>query len=76
MLDKILNKVGNKKPESKMAGLAAAATTGITVARFLGKKSIYGALVGVGVTLLAKKLMKNKQQEPHIPLETPPEKRF
>lgn len=74
MLDKILNKVGSKNPESKMSALAAAATTGITVARFLGKRSIYGALVGVGVTLLAKKFLKNKQQDQHIPLETPAEK--
>ncbi|WP_068599148.1 hypothetical protein ACF3NR_01225 [Vaginella massiliensis] len=63
MLNSILKKIGNRKPESKMGSLALAATTGITVARSLGKRSIYGALAGIGLSLIAKKLKNNRKDK-------------
>lgn len=51
----LLNILGsNSRTKGTKAGmLAAAATTGITVARFLGKRSIYGIVGGVAVSLAA-----------------------
>ena len=57
-----LIKLVGKNPESKAAALATAATTGITIAKFLGKRSIYGAVAGIGVSLLAKKFMEKQVQ--------------
>ena len=71
----------NRNPESKTAALATAATTGIAVARFLGRRSIYGAVAGVGVSLLAKKIAKKRMVEKtaakddiidHAPLQPDP----
>ena len=53
----------SRNPESKAAALATAATTGMTIAKFLGKRSIYGAAAGVGVSLLAKNLAKRKLKQ-------------
>ena len=55
-----LIKMVGRNPESKAAAIATAATTGITIAKFLGKRSIYGAIAGVGVSLIAKKLMEKQ----------------
>lgn len=52
-----LIKMAGRNPESKAAAFATAATTGITIAKFLGKRSIYGAIAGVGVSILAKKFL-------------------
>lgn len=51
----LLDLLGNnsKTKGSKMGVLAAAATTGITVARFLGKRSIYGIVGGIAVSVAA-----------------------
>ncbi|MBS7333353.1 hypothetical protein [Faecalibacter bovis] len=51
----LLNILGNnsKTKGTKLGLLATAATTGVTVARFLGKRSIYGIVGGVAVSLAA-----------------------
>lgn len=51
----LLNILGSssKTKGSKVGLLATAATTGITVARFLGKRSIYGIVGGIAVSLAA-----------------------
>ena len=59
-----LIKMAGRNPESKAAAIATAATTGITIAKFLGKRSIYGAIAGVGVSLIAKKLMEKQAGKP------------
>lgn len=40
--------------------LSAAATAGATVAKFLGKRSIYGIIAGVGITLIAREIMRRR----------------
>ncbi|UOO92171.1 hypothetical protein [Vitreoscilla stercoraria] len=78
----LLHAIG-RNSESKAAALATAATTGIAVAKFLGRRSIYGAVAGVGVSLIAKKMakksLKRKQSDSakdviidHAPLQPDP----
>ncbi|MBP6553218.1 MAG: hypothetical protein KA221_07825 [Vitreoscilla sp.] len=75
-----LIKMVGRNPESKAAAIATAATTGITIAKFLGKRSIYGAIAGVGVSLIAKKLMEKQAHKTtaqddiieHAPLQPDP----
>ena len=75
-----LIKMVGRNPVSKAAAIATAATTGITIAKFLGKRSIYGAIAGVGVSLIAKKLMEKQTQRTaakddiieHAPLQPDP----
>lgn len=57
----LLNILGSnsKTKGTKVGLLATAATTGITVARFLGKRSIYGVVGGIAVSLAAD-YIKNK----------------
>ena len=59
----LLNILGNnsKTKGSKVGMLATAATTGITVARFLGKRSIYGVIGGIAVTVAAD-IIRNKYE--------------
>lgn len=52
-----------RDPKSKAATLATAATTGITIAKFLGRRSIYGAIAGVGVSMIAKKVMEKQAEK-------------
>ncbi|GEM_PF-6683108 len=63
MLEKTLKKLNITDKEAFAGGLATAATTGITIAKFLGKRSIYGAIIGIGVSLVAKKIIKKKEQK-------------
>ena len=51
----LLNILGSnsKTRGTKVGLLATAATTGITVARFFGKRSIYGIVGGIAVSLAA-----------------------
>ena len=48
----------SKTKGTKVGLLATAATTGITVAKFLGKRSIYGVIGGIGVSLAADYIQK------------------
>jgi len=63
----ILNLLGSnsKTKGTKIGLLATAATTGITVAKFLGKRSIWGVVGGIGVSLAADYIQKkyNKKLE-------------
>lgn len=63
----ILNLLGSnsKTKVTKIGLLATAATTGITVAKFLGKRSIWGVVGGIGVSLAADYIQKkyNKKLE-------------
>lgn len=63
MLEKTLKKLNITDKEAFAGGLATVATTGITIAKFLGKRSIYGAIIGIGVSLVAKKIIKKKEQK-------------
>ena len=75
-----LIKMAGRNPESKAAAIATAATTGITIAKYFFYLSIYGAIAGVGVSLIAKKLMekqagKTQAQDDiieHAPLQPDP----
>lgn len=63
---KILEKLSGKKNgenASKIGLLATAATTGITVAKFLGKRSIYGIVGGVAVSLAAGYIQKKYEKK-------------
>ena len=55
----------SKTKGTKIGLLATAATTGITVAKFLGKRSIWGVVGGIGVSLAADYIQKkyNKKVE-------------
>lgn len=55
----------SKTKGTKVGLLATAATTGITVAKFLGKRSIWGIVGGIGVSLAADYIQKkyNKKLE-------------
>ncbi|WP_413533968.1 hypothetical protein [Empedobacter brevis] len=62
---KILDVITKKKTEkgSKIGLLTTAATTGVTVAKFFGKRSIYGIIGGVAVTLAAEYIQKKYQKK-------------
>ncbi|MBO6213328.1 hypothetical protein [Algoriella sp.] len=48
---------------SKIGLLTTAATTGVTVAKFLGKRSIYGIIGGIAVSLAADYIMKKYEKK-------------
>ena len=48
---------------SKIGLLTTAATTGVTVAKFLGKRSIYGIVGGIVVSLAADYIMKKYEKK-------------
>lgn len=48
----------SKTKGTKLGLLATAATTGVTVAKFLGKRSIWGIVGGIGVSLAADYIQK------------------
>lgn len=69
MLKTILNTVkGRQREGSKTGLLITAATTGVTIARYFGKRSIYGVIGGIGVTLAADYIQKKykKNIEPTV----------
>jgi hypothetical protein len=54
----------NQKDKGSRIGLlTTAATTGVTVAKFLGKRSIYGIVGGIAVTLAAEYIKKKYDQK-------------
>ncbi|SUP54759.1 Uncharacterised protein [Weeksella virosa] len=71
MLSTIIKKLGTR--EDKTLAPLAAATTGVSIARFLGKRSIYGAIVGIGVGLVVKKIMKKQEEKQNLPVQEPQE---
>lgn len=71
----ILNKLtrGRREKSTRIGLLTTAATTGVTVAKFFGKRSIYGIVGGIAVTLASEyirkkyeKKVKNDHQEKSI----------
>lgn len=66
-MSNILHLLGSnsKTKGTKLGLLATAATTGITVAKFFGKRSIWGIVGGIGVSLAADYIQKkyNKKVE-------------
>ena len=62
---KILDALSKSQREkgSKIGLLTTAATTGVTVAKFLGKRSIYGIIGGIAVSLAADYIMKKYEKK-------------
>ncbi len=59
MLKNIMNSVSKSQGQGSKTGLlVTAATTGVTIAKLLGKRSIYGVIGGIGVTLAADYIQK------------------
>ena len=48
---------------SKIGLLTTTATTGVTVAKFLGKRSIYGIVGGIAVSLAADYIMEKYEKK-------------
>ena len=48
---------------TKLGLLTTAATTGVTVAKFLGNRSIYGIIGGIAVSLAADYIMKKYEKK-------------
>ena len=48
---------------TKIGLLTTAATTGVTVAKFLGKRSIYGIIGGIAVSLAADYIMEKYEKK-------------
>ncbi|HEY4539294.1 MAG TPA: hypothetical protein VIG94_04695 [Faecalibacter sp.] len=65
----------SKTKGTKIGLLATAATTGITVAKFFGKRSIWGIVGGIGVSLAADYIQKkyNKKLEANVDQNLPNE---
>jgi len=61
-----LSKTKNGENASKIGLLATAATTGVTVAKFLGKRSIYGIVGGIAVSLAAEYIQKKYKKKNDI----------
>lgn len=62
---KILDALTKNQTEkgTKIGLLTTAATTGVTVAKFLGKRSIYGIIGGIAVTLAADYIRKKYEKK-------------
>jgi len=62
---KILDALTKNQAEkgTKIGLLTTAATTGVTVAKFLGKRSIYGIIGGIAVTLAAEYIRKKYEKK-------------
>ena len=62
---KILDALSKSQREkgSKIGLLTTAATTGVTVAKFLRKRSIYGIIGGIAVSLAADYIMKKYEKK-------------
>ncbi|WP_282628864.1 hypothetical protein [Empedobacter sedimenti] len=62
---KILDALSKSQREkgTKLGLLTTAATTGVTVAKFLGKRSIYGIIGGIAVSLAADYIMKKYEKK-------------
>ncbi|MGV0924140.1 hypothetical protein [Empedobacter tilapiae] len=52
-----------KEKGTKIGLLTTAATTGVTVAKFFGKRSIYGIIGGIAVTLAADYIRKKYEKK-------------
>ncbi|MDM1523464.1 hypothetical protein HX088_09285 [Empedobacter sp. 225-1] len=61
----VLNKfIKNRREKNTKIGLlATAATTGVTVAKFFGKRSVYGIVGGIAVTLAAEYIRKRYEKK-------------
>ena len=61
VLDKFIK---NRREKNTNIGLlATAATTGVTVAKFFGKRSVYGIVGGIAVTLAAEYIRKRYEKK-------------
>lgn len=58
------------KKGTKIGLLTTAATTGVTVAKFLGKKSIYGIIGGIAVIFAAEYIRKKYEKKVEAENET------
>jgi len=69
---KILDALTKNQTEkgTKIGLLTTAATTGVTVAKFLGKRSIYGIIGGIAVTLAAEYIRKKYEKKVEAENET------
>ena len=69
---KILDALTKNQTEkgTKIGLLTTAATTGVTVAKFLGKRSIYGIIGGVAVTLATEYIRKKYEKKVEAENET------
>ncbi|MFV0139330.1 hypothetical protein NZD85_00585 [Empedobacter stercoris] len=61
VLDKFIKNRSEKN--TKIGLLATAATTGVTVAKFFGKRSVYGIVGGIAVTLAAEYIRKRYEKK-------------
>lgn len=52
-----------REKNTKIGLLATAATTGVTVAKFFGKRSVYGIVGGIAVTLAAEYIRKRYEKK-------------
>lgn len=61
VLDKFIK--NRREKNTKIGLLAIAATTGVTVAKFFGKRSVYGIVGGIAVTLAAEYIRKRYEKK-------------
>ncbi|MFV0146531.1 hypothetical protein OBK08_00875 [Empedobacter falsenii] len=61
VLDKFIK--NRREKNTKIGLLATAATTGVTVANFFGKRSVYGIVGGIAVTLAAEYIRKRYEKK-------------
>lgn len=61
VLDKFIK--NRREKNTKIGLLATAATTGVTVAKFFGKRSVYGIVGRIAVTLAAEYIRKRYEKK-------------
>lgn len=61
VLDKFIK--NRREKNTKIGLLATAATTGVTVAKFFGKRSVYGIVGGIAVKLAAEYIRKRYEKK-------------